>query len=454
MNTYKNDVAEQQAWLDSLLPIECATIRGKVPTRNRTDDAITVDLVRGDTIKLEAVKWIWKNTLPQGMLTILAGAPGCGKTTIAISLGATISSGGNWPDKTACQFAGDVVIWSGEDSEGILAARFKACGADMARVHFVGDLANGQKVSFDPAKHMPLLETALVGLQAPRLLILDPVVSAIDGDSYKATEVRRGLQPVVNLASRVGCAVLGITHFSKGTAGRDVVERINGSMAFGAVARVVLVAAKVQDSENPEETKRIFMRAKSNIGPDDGGFEYELDRIELEPDIEGQCVVWGQRIEGSARDALAEGEPQSDGPTKGADNENQSDAEGFLRVVLAAGPMAAKDIQEQAKQAGIPYRTVQHWRGKLGVETRKMGKEQGWHWLPPCAWGEGATKSANAQKAQRANDGESVASSVDDECNPIAKVQDSSAFLHVAPFAPSCAFGKTIAPSTDETESI
>ena len=42
------------------------------------------------------------------------------------------------------------------------------------------------------------------------------------------------------------CALLGITHFSKGTGGRDPVERLTGSLAFGALARVVLIAAKHQ----------------------------------------------------------------------------------------------------------------------------------------------------------------------------------------------------------------
>ena len=60
-----------------------------------------------------------------------------------------------------------------------------------------------------------------------------PIVSAVAGDSHKGAEVRRALQPVVTLAQRLGCAVLGITHFSKGTNGRDPVERVTGSIAFG-----------------------------------------------------------------------------------------------------------------------------------------------------------------------------------------------------------------------------
>jgi len=247
-----------------------------------------VRLVRGDAVKLEVVRWGWQGYLPQGMLAILGGAPGCGKTTIALAAAAIFTTGGRWPDGSRCTEPGDVLIWSGEDAPAVLAARLRASGADMTRVHFVDGVTGQAGEAFDPGRDMPLLEAAAAKLAAPRLLILDPVVSAVAGDSHKGAEVRRSLQPVVNLAQRIGCAVVGITHFSKGTAGRDPVERITGSIAFAALARVVLVAAKVQPEAGEEgEPRRVLMRAKSNIGPDDGGFAYELERVEVAPGVEG-----------------------------------------------------------------------------------------------------------------------------------------------------------------------
>ena len=65
-------------------------------------------------------------------------------------------------------------------------------------------------------------------------------MSAVAGDSHKNTEVRRALQPIVDLASRLDAAVLGITHFSKGGAGGDPAARVVGSVAFTAVAAVWL----------------------------------------------------------------------------------------------------------------------------------------------------------------------------------------------------------------------
>ena len=41
------------------------------------------------------------------------------------------------------------------------------------------------------------------------------------------------------------CALLGITHFSKGTSGRDPTERITGSLAFGALASGFMLACAV-----------------------------------------------------------------------------------------------------------------------------------------------------------------------------------------------------------------
>lgn len=77
--------------------------------------------------------------------------------------------------------------------------------------------------------------------------------------------MRRGLQPLTDLAASMRCALLGITHFSKGTGGRDPVERLTGSLAFGALARVVLVAAKHQEEGEDGHAARLFLRAKSNI---------------------------------------------------------------------------------------------------------------------------------------------------------------------------------------------
>jgi hypothetical protein len=70
----------------------------------------------------------------------------------------------------------------------------------------------------------------------------------------------------VNLAQRLDCAALGITHFSKGTGGREPIERITGSLAFGALARVVLVAAKLPEDRPEGGPARILARAKSNAG--------------------------------------------------------------------------------------------------------------------------------------------------------------------------------------------
>jgi AAA domain len=132
-------------------------------------------------------------------------------------------------------------------------------------------------------------------LAAPRLLIVDPIVSAVTGDSHKGAEVRRALQPVVALAQCLGCAVLGITHFSTNTAGCDPTERITGSIAFAALARLVLVAAKVKVDEDDAQPRRVLVSAKSNIGPDDGGFSNSLDRVQAALEVGASACAGSKR---------------------------------------------------------------------------------------------------------------------------------------------------------------
>jgi hypothetical protein len=356
--------------------------------------APAVLLMRGDRVKFEPVRWLWPGFLPAGMLTILGGAPGCGKTTIATSLGALLTRGAPWPCGSAGKGPGDVIVWSGEDAPSVLATRLAAAGADMRRVHFVEAVASGE--AFDPGRDMPLLEATAATLAAPRLLILDPIVSAVTGDSHKGAEVRRSLQPVVHLAQRLGCAVLGITHFSKGTGGRDPVERVTGSIAFAALARLVLVAAKVKaEAGDDSEPRRVLLRAKSNIGPDDGGFAYALERLEVAPEVEGQRVRWLESLEGTARELLGEAEAEPAGDDEGGAH----DCADWLRDFLASGPVSAREVKRCADEAGYAWRTVQRAMRRAGADSRRIGFGK------PAEWFLTASRAAVAPVTPHAEPG-------------------------------------------------
>ncbi|RFU46783.1 AAA family ATPase [Paraburkholderia sp. DHOC27] len=326
-------------------------------------------------VKPQPVLWLWPDWLPVGKLTVLAGSAGTGKTTLALALAAVVTHGGQWPDVTGCGCCGQVLMWSSEDDPAdTLVPRLMAAGADLSKVHFVGSVAkaDGELAPFDPARDLPLLSERIARMDGARLLIVDPVLSAIGGDAHRANDVRRDLQPLVDLAARHGCAVIGISHFSKGSKGNAPVERVIGSQAFGALARMVLVTAKEEGTE-----RRILARAKSNIAPDDGGFAYALERVEVQAGIRANVVIWGERIEGSARDILGDVEQDA-----GQDSERseRDEAKDFLRSLLADGPVPVKMIQADARGAGLAWRTIERAKRELGADARKPSGSSGWWW--------------------------------------------------------------------------
>jgi putative DNA primase/helicase len=304
-----------------------------------------------------------------------------------MSMAATITAGGRWPDGTRAA-AGNVVIWSGEDDPAdTLVPRLHLAGADLGRVYFVGDVLDADgKRAFDPARDMAPLADKLAEIGDVRLLIVDPIVSAVAGDSHKNAEVRRGLAPLVDLAASMRCALVGVTHFSKASSGRDPVERVTGSLAFGALARVVMVAARHQEETEGGEVKRVLLRAKSNIGRDDGGFEFGLEQAELagHPGVIGSVVRWGDPVEGAARELLAVADATSDD----GDGGTLGDAKQFLLDLLADGPLPVKIIRGDADGAGYSWATIRRAQKALGIEARKEGgafggKGAAWRWYLP-----------------------------------------------------------------------
>jgi putative DNA primase/helicase len=335
-----------------------------------------VVLANGRDLTPEPVEWLWPYWLALGKVHILAGAPGQGKTTIAVgALAATVTTGGRWPDGSRCA-PGNVIVWSGEDDAAdTLLPRFIAAGGARERIFFVqGTRDDAGLHPFDPANDMDQLVNAIKDAGGASLVIVDPVVSAVTGDSHKNTEVRRALQPLVDAAAESRFALLGITHFSKGGQGSDPTQRVIGSVAFSAVARVVLVAAKVKGEDGEE--RRILARSKSNIGPDDGGFEYHMEQVEVLTGIEASRVTWGSAVAGSARELLTDvADDQEHGPREGAAD--------FLREVLKDGPTPAKTVKAEAAEAGHAWNTVRRAADDLLVIKKKGGMADGWYWQLP-----------------------------------------------------------------------
>lgn len=234
----------------------------------------------------------------------------------------------------------------------------------------------------DPAKDIDLLSQRLTELGGADLLIVDPIVSAVSGDAHRVNDVRRNLQALVDAAAVHRCAVLGISHFAKGTKGSSPAERVIGSQAFVALARMVLVAGKDEGAE-----RRILARAKSNIAADDGGFGYSIEQVEASPGIVASRIVWGEFVGGSARDILGDVEHRDDQDQRTA----LEDAMGFLRSLLAAGPVPSKQIKPaqlamalrgrpEKKPLSSPSESCIRRESDPGVSAR--GRQPLW----PCRW--------------------------------------------------------------------
>jgi putative DNA primase/helicase len=340
----------------------------------RPADAATVKLTSADSISPQPIEWMWPGWIARGRLHILAGQPGSGKTTLALAFAAIISERGLWPDGSCAQ-QGNVVIWSGEDDPAdTLVPRLAAAGADRRCIHFVDSVRDdGASRAFDPATDMTVLSEAIERVGNVRLVIIDPLAMVATKDSHRNAETRRDLQPIAELCRRTGAAALGIHHLAKGTAGREPQERLIGSIAFAAVARVVMVAAKMPAQDTGRVERRALMRAKSNIGPDEGGFAYGLEQTELaeRPGIFASRVTWREPIEGTAREVLAEAEGVED------EYSPRREAIEFLKSHLGDGPVPASEIYAASRREGISNATLRRMKAELGVRSTRTGFGKG-----------------------------------------------------------------------------
>lgn len=326
---------------------------------------------KASEITPEHMIWLWKGWLPKGALCIYAGHGGIGKSTVTLSWASTITKGLLWPDGSKCEHPGKVVIWTGEDGvANTLRPRLEAAGANLDIVDVIEGVEEaGEDVSFDPARHIPLLMEEYKPGDIS-LLIIDPLVSAIAGNMDKTNEVRRGLQPIVDFANEVGCGVIGLTHFTKGSSGKNPLERILGSGGFGHVARTVIVGT--QDEETRDCVVAV---AKTNFKLDSSGYTYGLETAFVpspKGPVETSRVAWKDGVEGSARGILSDLE-DIDGEKVSLRKVDA--ARDYLQIALSSQDLPLKQL---AEQGGFSKATLKRARKLLPIKITGSGPNAIW----------------------------------------------------------------------------
>lgn len=336
-------------------------------------------LVRLADVKPESIRWLWRNRIALGKLTLIAGDPGLGKSLLTLDMAARVSRGIPWPDAPAIPNpAGGVVALSAEDGlADTIRPRLDAAGADVSRISALQavkhrDPDSGKELStpFCLTGDLPALEQAIEQTSGCRLLIIDPITAYLGRtDSHRNAELRGVLAPLSELAGRHRVAVVAVTHLRK--ADGPAVYRAMGSLAFTAAARAVWAVTK--DKDDPR--RRLMLPVKNNIAGDVLGLAYTIG-----PGDPGGApvVAWEtEPVSLSADDALA-----ADRGNHGAASA-LNEAVNWLRDTLADGPRPAKEVKDAADRDGIKARTLDRAKARLRVVAAPDGYRGPWVWRLP-----------------------------------------------------------------------
>jgi len=290
------------------------------------------------------IDWLWPERIAAGKLTLIAGAPDGGKSQIAANIAATISTGGAWPFGEGNAEQGAVIWLSAEDDPAdTTVPRLIAAGANRRLIFELKPVVrveNGLRTlnvveDLDEIAHVIEKIKADYGVPV-RAIVIDPISAYMggraQGDSWKNSDVRHTMTPLLEFVGRVGISTLGITHFKKGK-DADVLNRVIDSIALPALSRATWLVAPEKDDEGDPTGRRLFLVGKKNIGRPVAGLAYKIVEKLIDNGRGGTmpapCVEWAGYIAATADDALAE---QTGNAGK------LEAAEDFLVRILGDGP--------------------------------------------------------------------------------------------------------------------
>lgn len=336
-----------------------------MPPAELTGPRLNVRIVSG--IKPEPVDWLWRDRVPVGVVTALAGDGGLGKSTLTMHIAAEVTRG-RAVGKTGTR---RVSVLLCEDSpSAVIRPRLAAAGALLEQVSVVSVQRDGIDAPLVLPDELPLLRQHVQEFM-PDLLIVDPVMGmlggAVDGhrDGGKGG-MRSVLNPLHRIAEDTGTTVIAVVHLNKGQGPSG--QRIGGSAAIRNAVRNVLMLAPHPDARSggEDDGRRLVGHEKSNYGVTQQTLEATVVGVPVETDAgvplldqSGQPITTaklnvGDESDVDYRSALTAAS-SDDGPASD-DRTALDEAVDFLRVELAGGPVSSKHLDRMAADAGSDRR--------------------------------------------------------------------------------------------------
>jgi archaellum biogenesis ATPase FlaH len=287
----------------------CQTAPDEISSSEPEQRKARVLLTQASTIRMKGTRWVYRGRIPHGMVTLLAGREGIGKSTVSLDIAARLTRG-TLPGRYE-GIPQSVVVCASEDSwSHTIVPRLMAVGADMDLIfHIAVQEEDGSERGIVAPQDIRRMEQAFRSVQ-PALMLIDPLMAVIDGkiDTHKQAEVQQALEPLVKMCDRIGMAVLALIHVNKSST-TDPLTSIMGSKAFATLPRSILYCLEEDDGQF------MFCHVKCNVGPKMPSIGYRLAsvRFDLPPDevedgddpyIESSRVVWGDEDSRTATEML------------------------------------------------------------------------------------------------------------------------------------------------------
>jgi putative DNA primase/helicase len=340
---------------------------------------------RASTYKMEAIEWLWPNRFALGKVGLIVGLPEEGKGQLLCYIAAQVTSpGGQWPCDEGAAPQGYVVLLTAEDHPNdTVVPRLAAAGADLDRIEIIKMVRDDNKTRmFSLLTDLDLLRQKIIEVGNVKVVQIDPITAYLGHgkiDSFRTTDVRSILAPLVELAAELGVALIAIMHFNKKTDVTNALLRISDSLAFGATARHVYAA--VDDTENK---RKLLVRAKNNLAPNNNKtLAYRFSARKVGRDSKTGKEIWAPYVIWEPRHVDVTVFEAMQATTRPKSTTARDDAKQFLRDALAKGAVSSNEIAEEAEANGISRPTLFRAKADLKIKAKKDGVRGVWVWQLP-----------------------------------------------------------------------